>query len=154
MFHRILPGVRPAWLIPAFVVSGALALFGTILVALAPMLTPEAGPWRGIYLFTVLFTLKFPLIGLIWWTVTRRTERPDRPGVWYEDEQREIIARIRGEAAACLGSDGAPVILRHLAREAWHVADRVDDALRADAVALAVALEVRARDAMRGRPVR
>lgn len=153
MTGRILPGAR--WLPLAFVVTGALALFGTTLVAIAPMLTPETGPWRGIYLFGILFILKFPFIILVCWSINRTRERPDRPGVWDREEQQRIIHRIRAEAERIMASDDdrAAMLLRHLAGEAWLVADRVDDALTPEAVALAVALEARAREAVARRGI-
>jgi len=153
MVPRIFQDVRPRWLPLAYAASGALALFGTVAVAFAPMLTPASGPWRGIYLFAIICILKFPLIILICWHINRTRERPDLPGVWSRAEQQQIIARIRAEAQAAARRSGGGEILVHLAGEAWHVADRVDDDLRAEAVALAIALRERARRARRRLPV-
>lgn len=130
---------RPWWERVVFTLGIVLAPAGLILLVLLPWAAPADGRERIIYVLFAISLVKFPALAGAWWLLTRNAERPDLPGIWDETEQRRIIARIRaeGEAARARG-DGAA--LRHLAREAWTVADRLDGEMRAEAVALASVL--------------
>jgi hypothetical protein len=130
---------RPWWERVVFTLGIILAPAGIILLALLPWAAPTDGRERIIYVLFAISLVKFPLLAGAWWLLTRNAERPDLPGVWDEAEQRRIIMRIQaeGEAAKARGDAAA---LRHLAREAWTVADRLEGDIRAEAVALASVL--------------
>ena len=130
---------RPWWERVVFTLGIVLAPAGIILLVLLPWAAPADGRERIVYVLFALSLVKFPALAGAWWLLTRNAERPDLPGVWDETEQRRIIARIQAEAeAAKMRGDGAA--LRHLAREAWTVADRLEGELQAEAVALASVL--------------
>jgi len=57
------------------------------------------------------------------------------PVVWSETETHEILRYLTTQAARARPDD-AEVRLKYLSREAWHVADRADGTLKADAVGL------------------
>jgi hypothetical protein len=122
-----------------FTLGIILAPAGVVLLALLPWAAPADGRERIVYIIFAISLIKFPALAGAWWLLSRRAERPDRPGVWDEAEQRRILARLQaeGEAARARG-DG--VALRYLAREAWTVADRLEGDMRAEAVALASVL--------------
>ena len=65
------------------------------------MLTPVLGDHEGIQTLWVLFSvflLKFPLVSLLWWFIVRNKEWPVRPPKWSDEETREILAYLVGEA--------------------------------------------------------
>jgi len=132
-----------------FTLGIILAPAGIVLLALLPWLAPTDGRERLFYILFAISLIKFPALVVAWWLLTRNAERPDQPGVWDDAEQRRIIARIRaeGEAAKARGDAAA---MRHLAREAWAVADRLDGDMRAEAVALASVLGAHGQMTPRG----
>jgi hypothetical protein len=124
------------------VVAGcvALAIFGSTLLVLTPVLTDHEGLQTAWVLFSV-FLLKFPLVALLWWFIIRNKEWPTRPPKWSEEETREILAYLVGEADRSLGLPDAPARLAYLQREAWNVADRVGGEVKVDAVDVALHID-------------
>jgi hypothetical protein len=131
----------------------ALALFGSFLLVLTPLMSDHEGLQTLWVLFSV-FLLKFPLVSLAFWFILRNTEWPVRPPRWSEREAREILAYLESEAERAAALDDAPARLAYLQREAWNVADRMGGQVKVDAVATALRIDARlARPgARRGRP--
>lgn len=123
-----------------------LALFGSFLLVLTPLMSDNEGVQTLWVLFSV-FTLKFPLVSLAFWFILRNTEWPVRPPKWSEREAREILAYLVSEADRVAGMPDAPARLAYLQREAWNVADRVGGELKVDAVGTALQI-----DALLARP--
>ncbi|MGE3140544.1 MAG: hypothetical protein AB7O53_13880, partial [Thermoleophilia bacterium] len=111
----------------------ALALFGSFLLVLTPVLSGHEGVQTLWVLFSV-FLLKFPLVSLAFWFILRNTEWPVRPPKWSEREAREIVAYLRSEAERVRTLPDAVARLTYLQREAWNVADRVGGEVKVDAV--------------------
>lgn len=132
------PRVRPMGLtVGALLV---LALFGGTLAALTPIWNGNTTVQSLWVLFTV-FLLKFPLICFLWWLIVRNKEWPGKPVVWDETETREILAYLTREARRALELPDAGARLTYLSSEAWHVADRADGPMKADAVGVALEID-------------
>jgi hypothetical protein len=124
----------------------ALALFGSFLLVLTPLMSDNEG-LRTLWVLFSVFMLKFPLVSLAFWFILRNTEWPVRPPRWSEREAREILAYLESEAARAETLHDAPARLAYLQREAWNVADRVGGQVKIDAVATALRI-----DALLARP--
>jgi hypothetical protein len=124
----------------------ALALFGSFLLVLTPLMSDHEGVQTLWVLFSV-FLLKFPLVSLAFWFILRNTEWPVRPPRWSDREAREILDYLVSEAERVEAMPDAPARLAYLQREAWNVADRVGGQVKVDAVATALRI-----DAMLARP--
>jgi len=119
----------------------AFAIFGSLLLALTPTLADHEGLQTLWVLFSV-FLLKFPLIALLFWFILRNKEWPVRPPKWSGKETREILDYLVAEADRSLALPDAPARLAYLQREAWNVADRVEDGeLKVDAVNVALHID-------------
>lgn len=131
----------------------ALAIFGSFLLVLTPLMTDHEG-LRTMWVLFSVFLLKAPLVGLAFWLILRNTEWPGRLPRWSDREAREILAYLQAEAERVAGMPDAPARLAYLQREAWNVADRMGGDVKLDAVGVAVAIDARlARiGARRGRP--
>ncbi|MGD9572008.1 MAG: hypothetical protein AB7V62_09000 [Thermoleophilia bacterium] len=131
----------------------ALALFGSFLLVLTPVLSGHEGVQTLWVLFSV-FLLKFPLVSLAFWFILRNTEWPVRPPKWSEREAREIVAYLRSEAERVRTLPDAVARLTYLQREAWNVADRVGGEVKVDAVDTALSIDALLTRAgvRRGRP--
>lgn len=115
------------------------ALFGSFLLALTPMFGDHQHLQTLWVIFSV-FLLKFPLVGLLWWFIVRNKEWPYQQPKWSAAETREILAYLRGEAERSLALADAPERLAYLQQEAWHVADRSEGELKAEAVETALTI--------------
>lgn len=124
----------------------ALALFGSFLLVLTPLMSDNEGVQTLWVLFSV-FLLKFPLVSLAFWFILRNTEWPVRPPRWSDAEAQEILGYLVAEAERASTLSDAPARLAYLQREAWNVADRMGGAVKVDAVATALRI-----DAMLARP--
>jgi hypothetical protein len=145
--------VRVRHMIGLVAVCIALALFGSFLLVLTPMMSGHEGVQTLWVLFSV-FMLKFPLVSLAFWFILRNTEWPVRPPTWSEREAREILDYLVSEADRVERMPDAPARLAYLQREAWNVADRVGGDVKLAAVDTALhidAMLARPR-ARRGRP--
>lgn len=131
---------RRRHMIVAFACCIGLAVFGSMLLVLAPTLSGHEGVQTLWVLFSV-FLLKFPLICLLWWFIVRNKEWPMRPPRWSDEETREILAYLRSESARVREMPDAPARLAYLQREAWNVADRVGGEVKVDAVATALHID-------------
>jgi hypothetical protein len=118
----------------------ALAIFGSFLLVLTPVLADHEGI-RTLWVLFSVFLLKFPLVALLWWFIIRNKEWPVRPPKWSDEETREILAYLVGEADRSLTLPDAPARLAYLQREAWNVADRVGGDLKVDAVDVALHID-------------
>jgi hypothetical protein len=118
----------------------ALAIFGSFLLVLTPVLSDHEGMQTLWVLFSV-FLLKFPLVCLLWWFIVRNKEWPVKPPKWSDEETREILAYLVGEADRSLTLPDASARLAYLQREAWNVADRVGGERKVDAVDVALHID-------------
>jgi hypothetical protein len=132
--------VRVARMFAVVITCVALAIFGSFLLVLTPVLTDHEGAQTAWVLFSV-FLLKFPLVSLLWWFIVRNKEWPVRPPNWSDEETREILAYLVREADRSLTLPDAPARLAYLQREAWNVADRVGGELKVDAVDVALHID-------------
>lgn len=117
-----------------------LALFGSFLLALTPVLSGHEG-FQTLWVIFSVFLLKFPLVVLLWWFIVRNKEWPGKPVKWSDEETREILAYLESEAARVKDMPDAPARLAYLQREAWNVADRVGGQVKAEAVDTAVHID-------------
>jgi hypothetical protein len=118
----------------------AMALFGSFLLVLTPLVSDNEGVQTLWVLFSV-FLLKFPLVSLAFWFILRNTEWPVRPPKWSDREAREILAYLVAEAGRVAALPDAPRRLAYLQREAWNVADRVGGEAKLDAVDTALHID-------------
>ena len=118
----------------------ALAIFGSFLLVLTPVMSDHEGAQTLWVLFSV-FLLKFPLVCLLWWFIVRNKEWPVRPPKWSDAETREILAYLVAQADRSLTLPDASARLAYLQREAWNVADRVGGELKVDAVDVALHID-------------
>jgi hypothetical protein len=131
-------------------------LLGTVVVGLvilaigmfAALLAAGAGSpaTLAIWLVAALLLIKLPLLGVVWWIVSRRRDAPSGGG-WSSDECGEILAYLERQAEESRGRGDAPARLAYFAREAWFVADSARDADKAEAVAVAVRIDALAAQA-------
>ena len=143
--------VRVRRLIGVLVVTIGLAIFGSFLLALTPVLGGHEG-LQTLWVLFCVFLLKFPLVSLLWWFIVRNKEWPVRPPRWSEAEVREILAYLVAEADRSLALPDAPERLAYLQGEAWNVADRAEGAVKVDAVDVALHIDqLRARRPQRRR---
>ena len=118
----------------------AMALFGSFLLVLTPLMADHEGV-RTLWVLFSVFLLKFPLVSLAFWFILRNTEWPVRPPKWSEGETREILAYLRAEAERVRVLPDAPARLAYLQREAWNVADRVGGDVKMEAVDTAIHID-------------
>ena len=138
-------------LIGVLVITIGLAIFGSFLLALTPVLSGHEG-LQTLWVLFCVFLLKFPLVSLLWWFIVRNREWPVRPPRWSEEEVREILAYLVAEADRSRGLPDAPERLAYLRREAWNVADRAEGSVKVDAVDVALHIDqLRARRPQRRR---
>ena len=125
------------------VVAGAVvfAIFGSFLLVLTPVIGHDHEGLQTIWVLFSVFLLKFPLVLLLWWFIARNKEWPVRPPKWSDDEAREIMRYLVGEADRSVSLPDAPARLAYLQREAWNVADRVGGELKVDAVNVALHID-------------
>ena len=132
---------RRRMIVTAIVLVG-LAFGGSLVLVAFETVTPHPST-LVIAAVIAAFAVKLPLIALCGWLIYRNKEIPGVPVVWSADETREILEYLRAQARDAPNSPEAGPRLAYLAQEAWHVADQADDALKPEAVA--VALEIRDR---------
>lgn len=126
----------------------AAALLGTVLLVITPV-------WNGnqhmqtLWVFFAVFVLKFPLVGFCWWLIVRNKEWPGRPVVWSADEVQEILEYLRTESRRAMELPDVQPRLVYLSGEAWHVADRAEGGLKADAVGVALEIDRMLREVRR-----
>ena len=143
--------VRVRRLIGVLVVTIGLAIFGSFLLALTPVLGGHEG-LQTLWVLFCVFLLKFPLVSLLWWFIVRNKELPVRPARRSEEELLEILACLVAEGDRSLALPDAPERLAYLQGEAWNVADRAEGAVKVDAVDVALHIDqLRARRPQRRR---
>lgn len=116
------------------------AMFGTAFLVLATLFTHNP-PLQVFWLVSVVIVLKLPLIAFCWWLIARNKEVPGVPVVWSATETREILDYLIAEARRSLELPDAGPRLAYLSREAWHVADRAEGVVKADAVGVALEID-------------
>lgn len=129
----------------------ALALFGSFLLVLTPVVSDHEGI-RTLWVLFSVFLLKFPLVSLAFWFILRNTEWPVRPPKWSDTETREILAYLRSEAERVRTLPDARARLTYLQGEAWNVADRVGGDVKMEAVDTAVHIDAMAAHPRSPRP--
>lgn len=113
----------------------ALGMFVALLFAGAG--SPEA---LAAWVTAAFFLVKLPVLGLVWWVVSRRRDTPGGGG-WESRECGEILAYLETQARDAVGRPDAAARLAYFAGEAWHVADTATDADTPAAVDTAVMIE-------------
>ncbi len=136
------------------------ALIGVVMAAAfilgigtyAGLLVADAGSpvTLAIWVIAALLLIKLPLLGVMWWVISRRRD-PAGGGGWSSRECRQILAYLEEQARESAGRPDAATRLAYYAREAWFVADRATDADTPAAVDTAVLIEAMAAEA--GAPV-
>jgi hypothetical protein len=142
--------IRVRHMVGVVVACVCLALFGSFLLALTPVMSGHEGA-QTIWVLFAVFLLKFPLICLLWWFIWRNKEWPNRPPKWSDEETREILAYLVREADRVKDMPDAPARLAYLQREAWNVADRVGGEVKVDAVDVALHIDEVSRGRSRAR---
>ena len=122
----------------ALVAFGGTTLCILLLVAIRPPVAIAAVLAIGI------IGCKLPLLVWVWRMMGRHMEIPGEPVVWSPAETHEILRYLTRQAEASRGQPDAAVRLAWLANEAWHVADRADGPVKADAVSVALEIARRA----------
>ena len=113
----------------------------------ASLLAADAGSPATLAVWTVgaLLLIKLPLLGVVWWIISRRR---DEPWAALVEGCGEILALPRAaRPRRAVERDDAPARLAYFAREAWFVADSAKDADKAEAVAVAVRIDAMANRA-------
>ncbi len=132
--------VRMARMFGVVIACVALAIFGSFLLVVTPVLGDHEGIQTLWVLFSV-FLLKFPLVALLWWFIVRNKEWPVRPPRWSDGETREILTYLVNEADRSMTLPDASARLAYLQREAWNVADRVGGEVKVNAVDVALHID-------------
>lgn len=122
-------------------VTLAIGMFGALLAADAG--SPET---LALWLIGALVLIKAPLLGVLWWVLSRRRDPPSGGG-WSSEECGEILAYLETQAGESRERADAPARLAYFAREAWFVADGAADADKPEAVATAMRIEGMALEA-------
>ena len=140
--------LRSGLLLGVGVASIVLLGFGTYASLLAADLGSPAT--IAIWATAAFIFIKVPLLGIVWWILTRRRD-PAGGGGWASGECREILDYLETQAKDSVGRPDAATRLAYFAREAWFVADSATDADTPAAVDTAVLIEAMAAEA--GAPV-
>ncbi len=134
---------RPRRMFAVAAATVALALLGSFLLAITPVISDPA--LQNVWVLFAVFILKFPLITFLWWLIWRNKEWPTTPPRWNDEESREILDYLTREADRQRALPDARARLAYLSREAWHVADRLEGEIKVDAVAVALHVDKVAR---------
>ena len=119
-------------------VAVGLAVFGSFLL----VVTPEFGDRPGLQTLWVVLSLvllKLPLLGLVWWLITRR--RRTRLPEWDAERAERRLAELSAEAGCLAGTPGAAARLDALSADAWRTAERADPSVTPAAVDLALRID-------------
>lgn len=122
------------------IVCIAMALFGSFGLVITPVFD-GSGHTQTLWVLFSVFLLKFPLISLLWWFIIRNKEWPYQRPKWSPQETCEILDYLLAEADRSLTLPDAEARLLYLQGEAWHVADRSNGTLKADAVDVALRID-------------
>jgi hypothetical protein len=134
--------VRTAGVVSVGAVSVLLATVGTVLIVVTPHFS---GGWaRTLWVLFVVVALKLPLVVMLWYFIAKNREWPGKPVVWDAKERSDILAYLQAEADRALHLPDAEARLAYLSREAWNVADRVDDHAKVDALTVALRIDMMA----------
>jgi hypothetical protein len=131
---------RRTRLIGTWIALIVLAVAGSAMFTVMQYATPRDLS-MFIWMMVIVVALKIPLIAFVGWLIYRNKEIPGVPVVWSDREVREILNYIVAQARASAGRPDAAARLVYLSREAWHVADQADGALKADAVGVALEID-------------
>ena len=93
------------------------------------------------WLVVFVILAKLPLIVFCWWLIARNKEVPGVPVVWSTEETHEILGALTRQARQSLEMPDSGARLAYLSREAWHVADQANGAVKADAVGVALEID-------------
>lgn len=122
-----------------------LALFSSFLLVLTPDLDGHPG-LQTLWVVLALVLLKLPLLGMVWWLITRR--RRARAARWSPSETARFLALVEREAAAAADRPGAAERLAALHADAWRAARDGDPAATPEAVEIALRIDrIRRREA-------
>ncbi len=116
------------------------AMFGTAFLLFTPFFTGDPHI-QVIWLVVCVVLLKLPLIAFCWWLIGRNKEVPGVPVVWSANETQEILQYLTTQARDSLERPDVDARLAYLSREAWHVADRAEGPIKADAVGVALEID-------------
>jgi hypothetical protein len=125
-------------------IAVALAVFGSFLLLVTPEFADRPG-LQTLWVVLSLVLLKVPLLGLVWWLITRR--RRTRLPEWDADRAARHLAELSAEAEGLTGTPAAAARLDALSADAWRTAERADPSVTPAAVELALRLDrLRRRD--------
>lgn len=125
-------------------VAVALAVFGSFLLLVTPEFADRPG-LQTLWVVLSLVLLKLPLLGLVWWLITRR--RRTRLPEWDAARAEAHLEELAAEADRLAGTPGAAARLDALSADAWSTAERADPSVTPAAVDLALRLDrLRRRD--------
>jgi len=116
------------------------ALFGTGFMLFIELFGHNSG-LDVAWLVMFVVVAKLPLIAFCWWLIARNKELPGVPVVWSTEETHEILRALSSQARQSLPLAETGARLAYLSREAWHVADQADGAVKADAVGVALEID-------------
>jgi hypothetical protein len=116
------------------------AMFGTGFMLFIELFTKNSG-LKVTWLVVFVILAKLPLIIFCWWLIARNKEIPGVPVVWSTEETHEILGALTRQARQSLEMPDTGARLAYLSREAWHVADQADGAVKADAVGVALEID-------------
>lgn len=126
----------------------AIALFGSFLLVLTPDLDGHPG-LQTLWVVLSLVLLKLPLLGLVWWLITRR--RRARAVRWSAAETARFLAGVREEAAGAAALPDAGARLDALHADAWRAVREGDPSATPEAVEIALGIDrMRRREARPG----
>ena len=132
------------------VVVGAavgLALFSSFLLVLSPDFEGHPG-LQTLWVVLALVLLKLPLLGMVWWLITRR--RRARAARLSAPETSRFLSVVEREAAAAADLPDAAGRLAALHADAWRAAREGDPSATPEAVEIALRIDrIRRRE---GRP--
>lgn len=117
-----------------------LAMFGTASMVFIAMFGGNT-TMETVWLVAFVVLAKIPLIAFAWWLIWRNKELPGREVVWSDQEVRGILRALSDQARQSLEMPSTDARLAYLSREAWHVADKADGSMKADAVGVALEID-------------
>jgi hypothetical protein len=116
------------------------AMFGTASMVFITMFSGNS-TLQTVWLVVFVVLAKLPLICFAWWLIWRNKELPGREVVWSEEETRTILTALSAQARQSLEMPNTDARLAYLSREAWHVADKAEGSVKADAVGVALEID-------------
>lgn len=129
--------VRPRRMWAAVIFTVGVAVLGSMLMVLTPLFAGHE-TFQTLWVVFSVFLLKFPLVAFLFWFIVRNRDWPFMAPKWSDEETGEILDYLLAEAERSLPLPDAPERLSYLQGEAWHVADRTGEHMKARAAEVAL----------------